>query len=190
MRILFISIFMLVAGGLSALDMTMREVFRQMPDSLLPYLSENNRLDFIDFMDSKMNAEVSNALGGKSRMVKLTDTYTAISLNEASTLEMCLLPVSEPVDSASHIVCLVYTYGKESRESTVSFYSLRWRALQSSDYITWPEAGMYEARLDDNVLRLTLVPATLLDMPADEEQKTIEKHLIFLKWEGRYINAS
>lgn len=187
MRILFISIFMLLASAVSAQDVTMREVFRQMPASLLPYLSENNRLDFIDFMDSKMNAEVSNALGGKSRMLKLTDTYAAVSLNEASTMEMCLLPVSVPVDSASHIVCLVRTYGKESRESTVSFYSLRWRALKSSDYITWPESDMYEARLDDAGARLTLVPASLLDMPADEEQKTIEKPSTFLKWEGRFV---
>ena len=93
MRILFISIFMLLASAVRAQDVTMREVFRQMPDSLLPYLSENNRLDFIDFMDSKMNAEVSNALGGKSWMLKLTDNYAAVLLSEASTMEMCLLTV-------------------------------------------------------------------------------------------------
>ena len=43
---------------------TMRDVFRQMPDSIVPYLTENNRLDFIDFIDSNMKAEVTNAFGG------------------------------------------------------------------------------------------------------------------------------
>ena len=55
----------------------MRDVFKQMPDSLIPYLSSNNRLDFIDFIDSKMDAEVANSLGGKSRMQKLTDKYVS-----------------------------------------------------------------------------------------------------------------
>ena len=77
MRKIFISLFMFVCFGVSAQEATMRDVFKQMPDSLIPYLSSNNRLDFIDFIDSKMDAEVANSLGGKSRMQKLTDKYIA-----------------------------------------------------------------------------------------------------------------
>ena len=40
----------------SAQDLMIRDVFKQMPDSLMPYLSQNNRLDFIDFLDANMKA--------------------------------------------------------------------------------------------------------------------------------------
>ena len=89
-------------------------------------------MDLIDFTASKMNAEVDNTLGGKSRMQKLTDRYVSITLNEASSLEMKLLPVKEKVDSANQIVCMVRTYGKDVRESTISFYSVKWKKLDTT----------------------------------------------------------
>ena len=57
----------------SAQSIQIRDAFRAMPDSLMPYLSKNNRLDFIDFLDSNMKAEVKNALGGTSEMLSLGD---------------------------------------------------------------------------------------------------------------------
>ena len=47
-----------------------REVFQRMPATMLPYLTENNKLDFIDFIDSGMKAEIRNELGGKSEQSK------------------------------------------------------------------------------------------------------------------------
>ena len=47
-------------GQVCAQDLKMRDVFNHMPDSLMPYLSHNNRLDFIDFIDSNMKSEVRN----------------------------------------------------------------------------------------------------------------------------------
>ena len=49
-----------------------------MPDSVMPLLTNNNRLDFIDFLDSNMDAVVINRLDGRSQMKVLTDDYTAI----------------------------------------------------------------------------------------------------------------
>ena len=39
--------------------------FKNMPDSICPLLSAVNRADFIDFLESKMKAEVTNSFGGK-----------------------------------------------------------------------------------------------------------------------------
>ena len=66
----------ILLGGMpvgSAAQQTISEVFREMPDSLLPTLSKNNRLDMLDFMASGMKAEVTNRLGGRSEMTALTD---------------------------------------------------------------------------------------------------------------------
>ena len=53
-RYLIAALCALAVGQVSAQDLKMRDVFKQIPDSLVPYLSQNNRLDFIDFLDSNM----------------------------------------------------------------------------------------------------------------------------------------
>ena len=54
-------------------DLSVRDALKLMPDSLVPYLSLNNRLDMVDFMDAKMRAAVDNSLGGESEMTFLSD---------------------------------------------------------------------------------------------------------------------
>ena len=177
MRKILASILLLLALNVSAQVETMQGVLKEMPDSMLMYLTKNNVLDLVDFTASKMTAEVDNTLGGKSRMQKLTDRYVLITLNEASSLEMKLLPVKEKVDSANQIVCMVRTYGKDIRESTISFYSVKWRKLDTTDYMEGTEASMFVAILHEDEDELTLEPVTKLDAPANEEQKEI-RHCI------------
>ena len=166
---------------------TMRDVFRQMPDSIVPYLTENNRLDFIDFIDSNMKAEVTNAFGGKSEMQKLTDDFLSLHLNAAASIEMRLLDVKEPVDSVSRIVCLVSTLGSDVRESKVAFYSLKWNPLPTERYVQLP-AEMFVAKLSDQEQTLTVTRVHKLDVPANEEQKVLSETSTILKWTGVFVN--
>ena len=59
-RWLSAAILALLVGQASAQEPTMRDVFRQMPDSLMPYLTQNDRLDFIDFIESDNNFAFSD----------------------------------------------------------------------------------------------------------------------------------
>ena len=132
----------------------MQEVFKSMPDSLMPYLSQNNRLDMIDFMESGMEAKVTNQLGGKSVMTAINDSYLSIRLNEATRCEMRLLPVSTPVDSLSQIICMVRTYGVEGKESEVTFYSGLWRPLELTVNDIWQQTFNHpQITLDDLTFR-------------------------------------
>ena len=97
----------------------MRELFQRMPAEMLPYLTENSKLDFIDFLDSGMKAEVRNELGGKSEMLSLTDMSADIQVSPSMRITMHLMPVNEAVDSCNQVVCLISTYGKDSPESKV-----------------------------------------------------------------------
>ena len=175
MRKILASILLLLALNVSAQVETMQGVLKEMPDSMLMYLTKNNVLDLVDFTASKMTAEVDNTLGGKSRMQKLTDRYVLITLNEASSLEMKLLPVKEKVDSANQIVCMVRTYGKDIRESTISFYSVKWRKLDTTDYMEGTEASMFVAILHEDEDELTLEPVTKLMLPPMKNRKKYEK---------------
>ena len=167
---------------------TMRDVLKAMPDSMVPYLSANNLLDMIDFSDTNMDAVVTNSLGGRSQMNKLTDDFVSIRLNESSDLTMRLLNVDTPVDSAQQIVCVVSTYGTDIRESTISFYSLKWKPLPVSDYIELPE-NMVVATLSDQDAQLTYCSENGLDARANEEQKEIIKPSTILKWMGKYVKG-
>jgi hypothetical protein len=110
------------------------EIFRQIPDSILPYLSPNNRLDFLDFMASHMKAEVRNLLGGTSEMTALTDDSLSIRMSEALRIDILLLTPVAPVDSSRQVVCVVSTYGTDSLglESRTDYYTTRWTPLTTS----------------------------------------------------------
>ena len=54
---------MLLPLSRAAAQKEARTVFVQMPDSILPLLTEVNRADCIDFLDSHMRAQVTNRFG-------------------------------------------------------------------------------------------------------------------------------
>ena len=107
------------------------DVFKQMPDSLMPYLSANNRLDFIDFMDSNMKAEVTNQTGGTSEMTALTDDSLSIRMSDALRVDMLLLNLDEPVDTIRQVIVFVETFLSDSiyGESVSKTFSLDWQPV-------------------------------------------------------------
>ena len=159
----------------------MIDVFKSMPDSMLPYLTENNRLDCIDFKEAKMKAEVQNSLSGKSELITLNAQYAALQLNAAHRMEMRLLDTTIPIDNSLQIIGVIHTYGIDIQESKVQFYSLLWRELPVTEYVTLPQE-MFTATFDENQSQLHITPFNYFDQPATEEQKTTEKLLMNLKW--------
>lgn len=131
---------LLCIGLLAVVSMTamadsdlLKTLFAEMPDTIIPYLTHNDRLDLMDFMDSDMKAEVNNNLGGKSQMTKLTPDTISIQLSEASKVDLYLmqLPAVAPIDSCTHAIMLVRTIGLEQEytETETEFYSCCWRRL-------------------------------------------------------------
>lgn len=110
---------------------TMRDVFLSMPDSLLPYLSQSNRLDLLDYYDARMRAEVVNDLQGHSLLVAMSADSLALKLNGQHDVVLYLLDSSEPVDSSTQVVAVFHAYrlstGEEDR--VLSFFSHRWTPL-------------------------------------------------------------
>ncbi|MCH5311386.1 MAG: DUF3256 family protein [Prevotella sp.] len=113
----------------TAQTVTMADVFRQMPDSLMPYITHNDRLDMIDYLDAGMKAEVTNRFNGKSVLDTISTDYLHLTLSDALVVEMGVLPVEElTTDSCTHVVCVVSTYAK--MESTLTFYTAKWQEWQ------------------------------------------------------------
>lgn len=123
--------------SLGAYCQTMRELFVSLPDSvILPQLSKINREDCVDFLDSKMDAVITNRFDGKSQLDTLTSDYLHLTLSSMSTVEMKLFPTSD----STRVICWVQTYGNDStiKESIVRFFSTDWRELPAADYIVIP----------------------------------------------------
>ena len=106
----------------SAQSVTIRDVFRQMPDSIMPYLSKNNRLDFIDFLDSGMKAEVKNQLGGTSQMTSLGADSLTIRMNPSLSTHLLLM------DST---VVMIETFTVDSiyGQSRVHYFTTAWQPI-------------------------------------------------------------
>lgn len=214
-KILLSALMLAAANGLNAQSVTMRDVFSQMPDTVLPYLSHNNRLDLVDFMESGMEADVTNGFDEHTRMTALTSDYAKVSLSPASSLEMKLLHTAETLpDSAGHILCVVYTMVAEVASSTVRFYTSRWMALADVPDPIAEYAGTLLSRPDTmgvdefNSLKLSLSPIiiranlseteetlTMSISPSvfSEEEKNKVKPILkqtTLKWTGKTFKES
>ena len=130
-RILLLSFLLVTTLSAMADTLTIRQLFIEMPDTVIPYLSRNSRLDFLDFVDSKMTAEVTNEFGGKSVMTALGDDSLTIRLNNACTVDLLLLQTTETVDSCHQVVCVIKTLGVDGdyQESEVNYYTRHWQQL-------------------------------------------------------------
>ncbi len=160
----------------------MRDVFLQMPDSLLPYLTENNRLDFLDFMDSKMKAAVQNSLGGKSEMLSLSDDSLSLQVSPSLHVVMRLFPVIEAVDSCQQVVCMISTYGTDAPESKVELYSVLWNPIDVSAHLSLPREPYTATFMKEPSAGLSLRQANHLDVIAYEEQKKELPWLKYIEW--------
>lgn len=160
----------------------MRDVFLQMPDNMMPYLTENNRLDFLDFMDSNMKAEVTNELGGKSEMLSLSDSALTMRVSPAMTVAMRLMPVKEAVDSCQLVVCMITTYGKDAPESQIAVYSVGWRPLELNAYVPDLPRPPYEAAFVEGTTTIRLKGSLALDPIAYEGQQVVNAWLKNIEW--------
>lgn len=105
---------------------TVATVFKTMPDSLLPVLSKNNRLDMVDFMEAQMRAEVTNLLEGSSDMTALTDDSLSIRIDTVLRVDMLLR-----TEADSTIICLRRTYriSECQMEIVENNYTTTWHPL-------------------------------------------------------------
>lgn len=116
----------------------MTDMFVNMPDSLIPYLTKNNRLDCIDFKASKMSAIVKNVFDENSELITITDDYLDMQLSECAHLEMKLLPYISKDGDSTQIICQVITCYAPEAESNITFYTTKWKELNASDYLSIP----------------------------------------------------
>lgn len=106
---------------------TLVELFKAMPDSVLPILTQNNRLDMIDFMEAGMKAEVTNLLDGQSVMTALSADSLSIRLDSVLQIDMR----TETVSDSTILIKVRRTYrtSKKEEEQVTDVYDAKWHLL-------------------------------------------------------------
>lgn len=205
---LLFSLFLL-GGSYSANAQQLKDLFVHMPDSLSPLLTEVNRADCIDFLESKMKAVVDNRLGGKSEMTDLSSDYLRLQLTAQTSWQMKLLPMNDSIK----VICMIATACAPACDSFVRFYDLQWKEIPSSSFLLMPTTkdffvkndtltvDEYETALNkadiclikaelnkkDNGLVLTLTTPDYLDKETAEKLKPfLRRELSFFWKEGRF----
>ena len=174
----------------------------------MPLLTKNDRLDFIDFIDSRMNAVVTNRLDGKSRMTQLTDDYIHIEYTPINDITMKLLPVAD----TTRILCMVTTMNTTVRDSRITFYSEGWKPLSTSKLFREPQLVNFfinekndsafhaQQKLDiylktyslspqDNSLKCRLTTLDYLSTADREAVKPYVREELTFQWDGAKFTA-
>ena len=161
MEKLMIGVCLALMGTAPIMGQTAKECFKAMPDSLMPLLTQVNRADFIDFLESDMRAEVTNRFNRKSEMTRLTKDYIRVQMTERSSWQMKVLPLNDSVN----VVCTAATVQGPVADSDLLFYTTDWKPLSTDSFLQEPDAKEFvdvPDSLQDNRVRPALAK---IDMP-------------------------
>ena len=114
-----------LASGISA-QLRMRDIFAQLPDSVLPLTTRNNRLDCIDFIENGMEARVKNLFGDQVVLDSLTEDFMVLRTSEASCVEMKLF--AEGTDT---LICVNRIYMGPVADSELKVFDTSWSFVRT-----------------------------------------------------------
>ncbi|MBO4450973.1 MAG: DUF3256 family protein [Bacteroidaceae bacterium] len=175
-----------VVGSLSA--QTIKQIFQTLPDTILPSLTKNDRLDLIDLFENNMSNEVNNQLRGKSRMTHLDDNLTKIRLSELTEVQLCRLATP-----TSYLICLIHSVKTDAWDSTIRFYNPDWTLNSKTTILntqrSTPNAQLSFTHLDftnDTTLQLNTEAPTLTTLPVKETPEYASKgsQEVSLNWDS------
>lgn len=114
-------IFLILLVSFSLLPLNaqnMRQIWLEMPDSIVPYLNRSLRTELADYVTMGMKSEVMNALRDTTRIEKLTDDYILVQLSNATKLEIKSLDAST--------IAMIQTWCGPLAESKLSLFTNNW----------------------------------------------------------------
>ena len=187
------AIFFFVVGLFSLASLQAQEaktLFVNIPDSLTPLLTKVNREDCIDFLESKMKAQVENRFGKKSEMTELGTDYVRMQMSPQTSWQMKVLALSD----TTKVVCLVSTACAPACDSSLRFYTTDWKPLADSQFISLPVMSDFLSTPDsttiydfDEARRSADMLLMKADFSKDNSELTLIDTLTIVarKWPGK-----
>ncbi|MGM9708703.1 MAG: DUF3256 family protein [Prevotella sp.] len=158
-----------------------RDVWKTVPDSVVPAIDRVRRLEMLDLVDYKVKAEVKNRLGSNSVMDTLTASYLHVTISASSEMAMTLLPC----ESGDTVVCVVKTYKGPEPDSKIAFYTSQWKQLDASCFLPFRS-------LSESWQQLTARPDTISPERYGELMSLVRVPLVgaILSADGQHVALS
>ncbi len=137
---------------------TIKEIWTSLPDSMIVYLDKDTRAECINLLEMNMKPEVTNKLGGKTRIDTLTSNFISVALTESSNMQIRLLPTQSDT-----ILCVVHTFCAPPSESSIALYTQDWEKI--SDIVF-------------NIDSLTIKPDTMEQSEYEKIKRYMDPFLI------------
>ena len=186
---------------------SMVDIWKAIPDSLMPYVDRKHRTEMVEFIRMGLKGDVDNLLGSMSTMDSLTSNFIQVRASEAMMMQIKRLPRQ----GSDSILCVVRTWFGPVKSSRIQLYTENWKPIEQDAlgnrsldsmlpmFISRPE-GMSEDKFNELKISFDfLLPYASLVSYADELQLSVSnplpsqernidfervKKLIMLKWNG------
>ena len=127
-----------------------RGAFLESPDYVIPSLNTNTKKDLIDIYEAaqkegKAPQSVTNLFGGSSVVTSLSDTAIAIQLDDATSVQIKLLPMI----NNSFLICMVSTSLVTPKQSVVRFFGQDWKDIDGTGLFSLPPTEAFLVSPDD-----------------------------------------
>lgn len=156
-----------------------REIFKAMPAEITPLLTANDKADFIDFMDSDMEAKIKNVLDGTSRMTALSSNYLYVQMTKNSSLQMKLLPYKD-----TYLIALIKTVYGPAGDSKLHIYDSKWERFDGSFLFQKPTLNDFfkldsflADKSDSKLIDIKAVDVSLVQLSFNAENTNIKVQL-------------
>lgn len=127
LKIIAASLMIFSGQGIYA-QKTMKDVWKEMPDSILPIMNSSIRSEIVENDNADDNKEeIKNLLGGELKLVSLNDKFIDVKLSEKSGVQLLLLKK----DTGTDLICMNRYYGNPAAESDVDFYTIDWKPVDN-----------------------------------------------------------
>lgn len=120
-------------AGASA-QTTAADAFKTAPRKVFPLLENDTRLDMLDYYNSGMSTASTNVLKGKSRITAQTPEMLEISMTDASTYHLVVLPAH-----SGSVVALITTVATPAPDSKMTVYTADWTANVTAGVFEKPQ---------------------------------------------------
>ena len=159
--------------------------FINIPDSLCPLLTKVNREDCIDFLSSKMKAQVENRFGQKSEMTDLSKDYIRMQMTPETSWQMKVLALND----TTNVICTVATACAPACDSSIRFYTTDWKLLTDHSFDEASRSAdillmKVELSKENTELTVTLSTPDYMSKETAEKLKPFLRRPIIYQWKN------
>ena len=185
----------------SANAQTVGDMFMSMPDSLFPYLTQEQRVELVKLkqVDTSTSAVLRSVFNCSVSLDSLEAACMTVNIDSTMTVEMARLATV----SGDSLYCLLQTVSAPERETVASIYNKVWEKVSDVDWTDVPllnrpdtmsdkefanrtsliEFRMVEARLENAD---TIVLKLNVPMLSSEDKRLLQDILVQrrMRWDG------